>query len=96
METEAVVFKIWADEDGLWLEDGGRRVLLPGSFWQVLGRALREAGHADLASRVERVLVQAEQRRARLQAKFLCMDPAYSPEQARRCRELLEEDLKAE
>ncbi len=95
MEKLCLSFTIQADEDDLWLEDDGRRVPLPGSFWHALAAALRDAGQPELAGRVERAHAESEERRARAQAKFLCMDPAYSPEQARRCHELLEEDLRS-
>ncbi len=95
MEKLCLSFRIQADEDGLWLEDDGRRVPLPGSFWHALAHALRDAGQPELAGRVERAYAESEERRARAQAKLLCMDPAYSPEQARRCSELLEEDLRS-
>ncbi|QAA76550.1 MAG: hypothetical protein BIP78_0784 [Candidatus Bipolaricaulis sibiricus] len=95
MDKLCVALRIQADEDGLWLEDDGRRVPLPGSFWHALAGALRDAGQPELAGRVERAHAESEERRVRAQAKFLCMDPAYSPEQARRCHELLEEDLKS-
>ncbi len=93
MEKLCVVLSVQADEDGLWLEDDGRRVPLPDTFWHALAGALRNAGQADLAGRLEQVIAEAGTKRARAEAKFRCMDPVYSPEEARRCQEALGEDL---
>jgi len=95
MEKLCVALRVQADEDSLWLEDDGRRVPLPTSFWHTLVQALREAGQLELAGRLEGALVEAEAKRARAEAKFRCMDPAYSPQEARRCHELLDEDIKS-
>lgn len=93
MERLQLELRMRADEDGLWLEDGGERISLPSSFWSALAYALREAGQPELARRLERVIEEARAKRARAEAKFRCMDPVYSPEEARRCHELLDEDL---
>jgi hypothetical protein len=94
MEKLCVALSIQADEDGLWLEDDGRRVSLPDSFWHALVEALRDAGQPGLAARLAQVIEESGAKRIRSEAKFRCMDPVYSPEEARRCQEVLGEDLK--
>jgi hypothetical protein len=93
MEKLCVALRIQADGDGLWLEDDGRRIPLPTSFWHSLAQALHEAGQPELAGRLEGAIAEAKAKRVRAEAKFRCMDPVFSPEEARRCHELLEEDL---
>lgn len=95
MERLSLALRVQADEEGLWLEDDGRRLPLPDSFWHALADALREAGQGELAGRLERAIHDAQERRGRAEAKFRCMEGAYSPEEARRCQALLEEDLKS-
>ncbi|HEU67887.1 MAG TPA: hypothetical protein ENN53_01490 [Candidatus Acetothermia bacterium] len=95
MEKLSVALRIQADEDGLWLEDDGRRVPLPVSFWRALAAALRDAGQPELAGRLHQAIEETGAKRIRSEAKFRCMDPAYSPEEARRCQELLKEDLRS-
>lgn len=94
MERLCVALRVQADEDGLWLEDDDRRVPLPDTFWHALADTLRDAGQPDLAGRLEQAIAEAEARRVRAEAKFRCMDPVYSPEEARRCQEVLGEDFK--
>lgn len=95
MEKLCVALRVQADEDGLWLEDDGRRISVPDTFWRALADTLRDAGQPDLAGRLEQAIAEAEAKRVRAEAKFRCMDPVYSPEEARRCQEVLGEDLKA-
>lgn len=94
MEKLCVALRVQADEDGLWLEDDDRRVPLPDTFWHALADTLRDAGQPDLAGRLEQAIAVAEAKRVRAEAKFRCMDPVYSPEDARRCQEVLGEDFK--
>ncbi len=95
MEKLSLALRVRADEEGLWLEDDGRRLPLPVSFWHALADALREAGQPELAGRLERAIRDAQERHVRADEKFRCMAGAYSPEEARRCQALLEEDLKS-
>ncbi len=95
MAKLSLALRIQADEEGLWLEDDGRRVPLPDSFWHALVEALRDAGQPELAERLDDAVAQAKANRVRSEAKFRCMEPAYSPEDARRCQELLKEDLRS-
>ncbi len=94
MERLCVALRIQADEDGLWLEDDGRRLQLPVSFWDTLAGALRDGGQPELADRLERAIRDVQERQVRAEAQFRCMEGAYSPDEARRCQALLADDLK--
>lgn len=82
-------------EADLWLWDvrAERRLTLSDAFWRYLSESLRERGEATLASQVEAALNRVVAGRRREEAKQRCMDLVYSPEEYRRCQELIREDL---
>ncbi|GEM_PF-1517765 len=82
-------------EASLWLWDvrAERRLTLPDAFWRSLSKSLREKGEATLASQVEAAINRVATSRRREEAKQRCMDLVYSPEEYRRCQELIREDL---
>jgi len=82
----------------LWLRDvrAGRTLMLPDAFWRSLAESLTEAGEATLASQVEAALNTVIAGRHREEAKQRCMDLVYSPEEYRRCQELIREDLEGQ
>ncbi|HAF71201.1 MAG: hypothetical protein XD60_0626 [Acetothermia bacterium 64_32] len=82
-------------EAGLWLEEVGakRRISLPDAFWRAFSESLREAGEGALASQVEAALQALVAARRREEARRRCMDLVYSPEEYRRCQELIREEL---
>lgn len=84
------------EEPGLWLEEAatGKKVRLPPSALRALADSLREAGEAELATKIEALHRAAVAARRLEEAKQRCMDVTYSSEEYRRCLEILWEDLK--
>lgn len=67
----------------------GRILSLPLSFWRTLAEALEKSGHPELAQPIATALRALAEKEKLEEAKLRCMEAGLSPEEARRCREIL-------
>jgi len=70
----------------------GQTLALPLSFWRTLAEALEKSGYPELAEPVFSTLRVLSEKEKLEEAKLRCMEAGLSPEEARRCREILLEE----
>ncbi len=70
----------------------GQTLALPLSFWRTLAEALEKSGHPELAAPISAALRALSEKEKLEEAKLRCMEAGLSPEESRRCREILLEE----
>ena len=70
----------------------GQAFALPLSFWRTLAEVLERSGYPELAEPISSALRALSEKEKLEEAKLQCMEAGLSPEEARRCREILLEE----